>query len=113
MQPETEVSIANFWFPIFQFGMSFIPGIFRITRAIFRFLLFKRKRNQIKAENLTNRNEEKSSKLVKEKTFKFVMKIFTTSVEIVVLVITFVIFLCSMGVTLCVSGDVAFDTRFV
>ena len=114
MQPETEVSIANFWFPVFQFTMSFVPAVYRIVMAIYRRALRKREERKQKAKGNTgdavsNISLDRMNK--KEKKFKFIIAICTETIEIVVILLTLAVFICSLGVTLCVSGNITYDSR--
>lgn len=114
MQPETEVSIANFWFPAFQFSMSFVPGIYRIVMAVYKRSMRKkeerkRKKNKTDTDTISNRSLALMNK--REKKFKFIIVICTETIEILVLVLTLTLFLCSLGVTLCVPDDITYDSR--
>jgi len=121
MQPETEVSIANFWFPAFQFTMTFVPGISRIISAIYKYISGKRKnKNQ---ENPLESNKGCSARKIKFIIGQFYLNstynlyislvICTEAVEILVFLLTLVLFICSLGVTLCVPDGISFDARYV
>jgi uncharacterized membrane protein YbhN (UPF0104 family) len=112
MQPETEVSIANFWFPLFQFGMSFVPGIARISMGTYRWTKKKRKNKTKQAEKAKKGKESSTERHErKENKFKFIIGICTETIEITVLILTLLLFICSLGVTLCVPDTISFDSR--
>jgi len=54
VQPESEVSIANFWFPVFQFIVRVVPAVYRIVLNITRRVLRKRKEPKQNAKNNTD-----------------------------------------------------------
>ena len=104
MTPENDVSFSAIWFPVFEFLMAFIPGIFDIARAVKKY--YKKRSSQKSSETSSLKKMNKS-----ERCTKLILTICSEAIQIVVLMLTFFIFMLSLIVSSCIPADNYTDAR--
>ena len=103
MTPENDVSFSAIWFPVFEFLMAFIPGVFDIARALRKF--YKKRNSQKSSETSSLKKMNKA-----ERCTKLVMTI-SEAIQIVVLILTAFIFILSLVVSSCIPAENYTDAR--
>ena len=86
------------------FLMAFIPGIFDIARAVKKY--YKKRNSQKSSETSSLKKMNKS-----ERCTKLIMTICSEAIQIVVLMLTFFIFMLSLIVSSCIPADNYIDAR--